>query len=68
MDYLHLARQSEIKVREDVQKVEREIETNNEEWKALLDKDLSGYPATIIEQKKKELSAAASVFVPPLKD
>jgi len=59
MDYLQLARQSEVKVREELQKVEREIKANGEEWKALLDRDLSGYPAAIVEQKKKELSAAA---------
>ncbi len=58
-DYLHVARQSEIKVREELQKVEREIEANGKEWKMLLDRDLSGYPATTVEQKKKELSAAS---------
>jgi len=57
-DYLELARQSEARLRGELVKVERDIDTNSSEWRSLLEKDLAGYPAQIIEQKKAELNAA----------
>lgn len=57
-DYLELARQSETKIREELAKVERDIGTNASEWRSLLARDLAGYPAEIIAEKKAELNAA----------
>ncbi len=57
-DYLEVARQSVAKLREELVKVERDIETNSSEWRSLLEKDLASYPAEIIEEKKAELNAA----------
>jgi hypothetical protein len=56
-DYLELARQSEVKLREELDKVARDIDANTSEWRSLLAKDLAGYPAEIIEEKKAELNA-----------
>jgi hypothetical protein len=57
-DYLELARQSVAKLREDLDKVERDIEANTTEWKSLLKRDLSGYPVRIVEEEKAKLNAA----------
>jgi hypothetical protein len=57
-DYLELARQSETKVREELTRVERDIGTNASEWRSLLARDLAGYPAEVIAEKKAELNAA----------
>jgi len=57
-DYLELARQSVAKLEAELAKVEHDIEANASAWRVLLEKDLVGYPAQIIENKKAELNAA----------
>jgi len=57
-DYLELAGRSQAKLTEEVARVERQIEANTQEWKCLLERDMAGYPPVIIEEKKRELSAA----------
>jgi len=59
LDYIELTRHSEAKLREELADVERCIEANRAGWRSLLDRDLAGYPAAIIEEKKRELGAAA---------
>ena len=59
MDYLQLASQSVTRLQDDLRAVSRDIETNTAEWRALLDKDLSDYPAAVVNDKKRELSAEA---------
>jgi len=58
MDYLDLARQCEAKLQGELDRVQRDLEANSAEWRALLNKDLGGYPAEIVEAEKRELSAA----------
>jgi hypothetical protein len=55
--YLELAQKSRAKLEEDQDKVERDLATNQQEWKILLDKDLAGYPDVVISDKKRELTA-----------
>jgi len=57
-DYLELARQSATKLEAELVKIEHDIEINASEFRILLEKDLAGYPAQIIEDKKAELNAA----------
>jgi len=57
-DYLELAGQSLAKLKEDLDKVQRDIDINDSKWDSLLDKDLSGYPAETVEKKKAKLHAA----------
>jgi len=57
-DYLELSRQSIAKLKEDLARVERDINTNSLEWKTLLEKDLKDYPAEVVNEKKAELNAA----------
>lgn len=57
-DYLELTKQSVIKLKEDLVKVEHDININASEWKSLLKKDLAGYPVETVEETKAELNAA----------
>jgi hypothetical protein len=57
-DYLELAQASVAKLQDELTKVERDIGSNASEWRSLLKRDLVGYPADIIEDKKAELNAA----------
>jgi len=57
-DYLELALQSETKIKEELGRIGQELAKNSLEWRSLLDKDLAGYPAEIINDKKTELNAA----------
>ncbi|MDP2949000.1 MAG: recombinase family protein [Chloroflexota bacterium] len=57
-DYLELARQSEATLSEELDKIERDVEANTSEWRSLLAKDLAGYPAEVVKEKKAELNAA----------
>ena len=57
-DYLELAQVSVAKLKDEMIRVERDIGSNASEWRSLLERDLAGYPADIIEDKKAELNAA----------
>jgi len=57
-DYLELATQSETKLKEELVRIGQELAKNSLEWRSLLEKDLAGYPAEIINEKKAELNAA----------
>jgi hypothetical protein len=58
VDYLELAQQSAAKLQEELDRVKHDSDTNALEWDALLDKDLTGYPAETVEKKKAKLNAA----------
>jgi len=57
-DYIEIAQASVAKLQDELTKVERDIGSNSSEWRSLLKRDLVGYPADIIEDKKAELNAA----------
>jgi hypothetical protein len=57
-DYLELAKVSAVKLRDELARIERELAGNASEWRSLLERDLTGYPADIVEGKKAELNAA----------
>jgi hypothetical protein len=57
-DYLELAQVSVAKLQDELTRVERDIGSNASEWRSLLERDLAGYPADIIQDKKAELNAA----------
>ena len=56
-DYIELAQASVAKLQDELTRIERDIGSNASEWRSLLKKDLAGYPAEIIDEKKSELDA-----------
>lgn len=54
---LELAQKSRAKLQNGLDQVERDIAENGREWRTLLDKELADYPAIIIDDKKRELTA-----------
>ncbi len=57
-DYIQLAQASVAKLQDELTRIERDIGSNASEWRSLLERDLAGYPAVVIEDKKAELNAA----------
>ncbi len=57
-DYIQLAQASVAKLQDELTRIERDIGSNASEWRSLLERDLEGYPAVVIEDKKAELNAA----------
>lgn len=61
-DRLELARKSELELRQAMERVEKGLERNKNEWVKLLRKDLGGYPAEIIGAAKLGLEAEGTAL------